>query len=191
MSGSGGKGGVDAIWQQLKQQEYKTKDKTRLESLWKHVQSGSLPSKASSKTASSKQLALQQQQQASTIRISTECSQATCDALRSGLQDGSAVSQLTLALQSHDTHAVKAALQQLQVCTNSFCPSVCFHLRETGCSYDVLSLMRSGCCGESRISMRLAHVKAVQGLAALLRQQHRSLQGQGSQLLQRTLGDRP
>jgi hypothetical protein len=36
MSGSGGKDGVDAIWQQLKQQEYKTKDKTRLESLWKH-----------------------------------------------------------------------------------------------------------------------------------------------------------
>jgi hypothetical protein len=118
-SGSGGKECVDAIWQQLKQQEYKIKDKTRLESLWKHVQSGSLPGKASSKPASSKQLVLQQQQQGSTIRASADCSQTACDALRSGLQDGSAVSQLTSALQSLDVRAVKAALQQLQVCTHS------------------------------------------------------------------------
>jgi hypothetical protein len=168
MSGSGGKDCVDAIWHQLKQQESKTKDKTRLESLWKHVQSGSLSSKASIKPATLKQLVPQQQQQGSNIRAGADYSQAACDALCSKLQNGSAVSQLTSALQSLDVRAVKAALQQLQVCAHSFLPKLVLsqssHFLRLSCGF----LTLPGGCGQSCISMDLSHFQAVQGLAALL-----------------------
>lgn len=104
---------VDAIWQQLKQQEYKSKD-TRLESLWKHVQGGTCSKQPiSSKPACFKQLVPQQQQQKLANSISPQTDNS--DAIKTCLQDASAVSQLTLALQSPDGSTVKAALQQLQV----------------------------------------------------------------------------
>jgi hypothetical protein len=104
---------VDAIWRQLKQQQITTKDATRLESLWDHVRSGT----CSTDSKAGKQLQQQQQHTSCAQQASSRDrdKQRACDALRSGLQDGSAVPQLTLALQSRDAGAVKAALQQLQV----------------------------------------------------------------------------
>lgn len=107
---------VDAIWRQLKQGQPSKATKARLESLWQHT-SCSHSQQRSSK-APPKQL--QQQLNSSSAQAGASCSNrggaAGYDALRSGLQDGSAVPQLTLALQSLDGAAVKAALQQLQVC---------------------------------------------------------------------------
>lgn len=98
-----GSANVDAIWRKLKQQECKD---DRLELLWKHVQAGTCNSSnnSSSKQQSSMQASVQQ-----------SSSLGRKDALRCSLQDGSAVSQLALALQSRDGSTVKAALCQLQV----------------------------------------------------------------------------
>lgn len=102
---------MDALWQQLRQKETVTKDKDRLESLWRNVQSGtqrhSMPTKP---------LRQQQQQQPTGQQPSRDSSsEKSLDALKSGIKDGSAVLQLTVALQSHESYAVKKALLQLQV----------------------------------------------------------------------------
>lgn len=109
-----GKPSVDAIWRQLKQQQLTSKDSTRLESLWDHVGSSSCGDHTQTANKQLQQQAKSRAvQQAPASRDSDR--QQAYDALRSGLQDGSAVPQLTLALQSRDGGAVRAALQQLQV----------------------------------------------------------------------------
>jgi hypothetical protein len=116
---------VDAIWRQLKQQRITTKDATRLESLWDHVRSGT----CSTDSKANKQQQLQFSSCAQQASSRDKDMQRACDALRSGLQDGSAVPQLTLALQSRDVGAVKAALQQLQV--SRWCLLCCCHAMHT------------------------------------------------------------
>jgi hypothetical protein len=58
----------------------------------------------------------QQQQPTSSQQPSKDSiSEKSLDAFKSGIKDGSSVAQLIIALQSHDTYAVRKALQQLQV----------------------------------------------------------------------------
>lgn len=117
---------VDAIWRKLKQQECKD---VLLESLWKHVQAGT----CNSSNNSSKQL--KQNNSGSTqATVQLSSSPGKEDALRCSLQDGSAVSQLALALQSRDGSTVRAALCQLQVRSGPVC--CC------GCSIELLSHRR-------------------------------------------------
>lgn len=106
----GGKRDVDALWQQLRQQETITKDKDRLESLWRNVQSGT-----QRHSMSTEPLWQQQQQPTGQQPSKDSSSEKSLDAFKTGIKDGSAVAQLTIALQSHDTYTVRKALQQLQV----------------------------------------------------------------------------
>lgn len=108
----GGKRDVAAIWQRLKQQGGVSKDKIRLESLWKHLECDAARKQPPD---TSKQLLLNSSTNFSGDSSNSKSLQPACKAAKSSLADDAVVNKLSQALQSLDSCVVKSALHQLQV----------------------------------------------------------------------------